>query len=93
MIAFEQEYDVVVCGGGVAGIAAALQAARRGCKTALVEKTIMPGGLATSGIILLYLPLCDGNGTQVTFGIAEELLRLSIRYGPGSVPIEAREIQ
>lgn len=91
MIAFEEEYDVVVCGGGVAGIAAALQAARRGCKTALVEKTIMPGGLATSGIILLYLPLCDGNGTQVTFGIVEELLRLSIRYGPGKVPAGWRQ--
>jgi 2-polyprenyl-6-methoxyphenol hydroxylase-like FAD-dependent oxidoreductase len=86
MVAFEREYDVVVCGAGVAGIAAALQAARRGCKTALVEKTILPGGLATSGIIFLYLPLCDGNGTQVTFGIAEELLHLSTRYGPGKVP-------
>lgn len=39
------------------------------------------GGLATSGLVTLYLPLCDGNGKQVTFGIAEELLRLSVKCG------------
>ena len=83
---FEESFDVIVCGGGVAGVAAALEAARAGLRTALLEKTILPGGLATSGLINVYLPLCDGNGRQVTFGIAEELLRLSLRYGPGEVP-------
>lgn len=83
---FERSFDVLVAGGGVAGVAAALEAARNGLKTALVEKTIQFGGLATSGLIDVYLPLCDGNGTQVTFGIAEELLCQSIRYGPGTIP-------
>ncbi|MFA6101137.1 MAG: FAD-dependent oxidoreductase [Victivallaceae bacterium] len=83
---FEKSYDVAVCGGGVAGAAAAIAAARRGQKTALIEKTIFTGGLATTGIIFIYLPLCDGNGTQVTFGIPEELLLSSIKYGPGDVP-------
>lgn len=85
-VAFEHEYDVLVAGAGVAGIAAALEAARAGMRTALVEKTILLGGLATSGLIDVYLPLCDGHGTQVTFGIAEELLHASIRYGPGTIP-------
>jgi hypothetical protein len=83
---FRKSYDVVVCGGGVAGVAAALAAARRGQRTALLEKTVYPGGLATAGLIYIYLPLCDGNGTQVTFGVAEELLLASIKYGPGEVP-------
>jgi len=83
---FERDFDVIVAGGGVAGIAAALQCARDGIRTVLVEKTILPGGLATSGLVNVYLPLCDGHGRQVTFGIAEELLHLSIRYGPGRVP-------
>ena len=74
-------YDVVVAGGGVAGIAAALAAARNGAKTALVERQFLLGGLATAGLVTIYLPLCDGMGNQVSFGIAEELLRLSIRYG------------
>ena len=38
----------------------------------------MLGGLATAGIVTIYLPLCDGYGRQVSFGIAEELLRLSV---------------
>ncbi len=83
---FEKSYDVAVCGGGIAGAAAAIAAARRGQKTALIEKTIFTGGLATAGIIFIYLPLCDGSGTQVTFGITEELLLSSIKYGPGDVP-------
>jgi hypothetical protein len=87
---FTENYDVVVCGAGVAGVAAALESARAGLRTALVEKTILPGGLATSGLVLIYLPLCDGNGRQVTFGIAEELLHLSLRYGPGEIPANWR---
>ena len=70
-------YDVIVVGGGIAGIAAALAAARTGAKTLLLEKMYLPGGLATSGLVTVYLPLCDGKGTQVSFGLAEELLRLS----------------
>ena len=84
--AFQEQYDLVVCGGGVGGVAAAIEAARAGLRTALVEKTIFLGGLATTGMINIYLPLCDGKGRQATFGIAEELLHLSIRYGPGDVP-------
>jgi hypothetical protein len=85
------DYDLVVAGAGVAGIAAALEAARAGLRVALLDKTIIPGGLATSGLINVYLPLCDGRGRQVTFGIAEELLRLSLRYGPGRVPDDWRQ--
>jgi hypothetical protein len=83
---FSKKYDVAVIGGGIAGVAAAVAAARCGKKTVLLEKTVMLGGLATAGLIYIYLPLCDGNGQQVTFGISEELLKLSIKYGPGAVP-------
>ncbi|MCU0519950.1 MAG: FAD-dependent oxidoreductase [Anaerolineae bacterium] len=83
---FEKTYDVVIAGAGVAGIAAALECARAGLQTALVEKTVLLGGLATTGLINIYLPLCDGNGHQAIFGIAEELLHLSLKYGPGDVP-------
>ncbi len=73
------EFQVVVIGGGIAGAAAALAAARRGCSVALIEKQCGIGGLATLGNILVYLPLCDGNGTQVISGIAEELLHRSVK--------------
>ena len=77
----KDSYDVAVCGGGFAGISAALAAARNGSKVVLFEKQYMLGGLGTAGIVTIYLPLCDGYGHQVSFGIAEELLRLSILYG------------
>lgn len=75
------EYDVVVAGGGVAGIAAALAATRQGAKTLLIEKQFALGGLATLGLVTIYLPLCDGNGRQVSFGICEELIKLSVKHG------------
>lgn len=75
------ECDVLVCGGGIAGIAAAMAAAREGARVTLVERSFVLGGLATSGLVTIYLPLCDGVGRQVSFGIAEELLRLSIEHG------------
>jgi len=74
-------YDVAVCGGGFAGISAALAAAREGKRVILFEKQYMLGGLGTAGLVTVYLPLCDGFGHQVSFGIAEELLKLSIKYG------------
>ena len=74
-------YDVAVCGGGFAGISAALAAARAGKRVVLLEKQYMLGGLGTAGLVTIYLPLCDGYGHQVSFGIAEELLKLSVTYG------------
>ena len=73
--------DVLVCGGGFAGISAALAAARQGKDVILLEKQYVLGGLGTAGLVTIYLPLCDGLGRQVSFGLAEELLRLSISMG------------
>lgn len=85
-IQYTKSCEVLVAGGGIAGVAAAVASARAGKHTILVEKTIIFGGLATSGLILIYLPLSDNRGNQVTFGIAEELLHESIKYGPGDIP-------
>ncbi len=74
-------YDVIVVGGGIAGVAAAVSAARNGLKTMLMEKQCNLGGLATVGLISWYEPLCDGKGEQMVFGIAEELIKLSFKHG------------
>ncbi|MDD6734814.1 MAG: FAD-dependent oxidoreductase [Clostridiales bacterium] len=74
------EFDVAVAGGGIAGISAALAAARQGAKVLLVESSYILGGLATSGLVTIYLPLCDGMGRQVSFGICEELIRMSAKH-------------
>lgn len=82
---FEKNYDVVVAGGGMAGVAAALAAAEEGARVAVIEKAAIFGGLATSGLINAYLPICDGKGTQVSFSLAEKLLHASYRYGPNTL--------
>lgn len=84
-------YDVIVVGGGIAGVGAALAARRNGCKVLIIEKSVMLGGLATLGFIAIYLPLCDGRGKKVTGGIAEELLHLSIKYGYDSLAPEWKD--
>lgn len=82
-----REYrDVTVVGGGIAGICAAVSAARQGADVLLIEKSINLGGLATSGLISWYEPLCDGKGEQVIGGMAEELLRLATLHGFDNLP-------
>lgn len=80
------EYDVIVAGGGVAGVAAAVSAKRMGKSVLLIEKTIGLGGLATTGLINMFVPMCNGRGIQIIKGMAEELLRLSVRYGYDTIP-------
>lgn len=79
-------YDVIVAGGGIAGVAAAVSAAREGAGVLLLEKSINLGGLATAGLVSWYEPLCDGRGSQVIYGIAEELIRLAVKYGFDTLP-------
>jgi len=85
------KYDVIIVGGGIAGVGAALAARRHGHKVLIIEKSVMLGGLATLGFIAYYLPLCDGRGKKVTGGIAEELLYLSIKYGYNTLAPEWRD--
>jgi glycine/D-amino acid oxidase-like deaminating enzyme len=72
------DYDVVVAGGGMAGVAATIAAARLGVRVCLVERYCALGGLATLGNVAMWLPLCDGKGNQVVAGLGEELLKLSV---------------
>lgn len=82
------ESDVLIVGGGVAGIAAALAASRANKSVTLIEKSIMLGGLATLGHVCIYLPLCDGLGHKIFGGMAEELMYTTIKYGYSNIPPE-----
>jgi len=78
------KYDVIVIGGGAAGIGAALAAAEKGAKTALVERFGFLGGMATAGFVN---PMSEFsyNGRQVVGGIAWRFAQKLIAYGGGLV--------
>jgi 2-polyprenyl-6-methoxyphenol hydroxylase-like FAD-dependent oxidoreductase len=64
--------DVLVVGGGSAGVCAAVAAARAGADVTLVERYGSLGGLATGGLIVLLLTLDDGRGRPVIGGLCQE---------------------
>jgi hypothetical protein len=80
------KYDVIVAGGGVAGVAAALSARRAGKRVLVIEKCVTLGGLASTGLINFFVPMCNGRGKIIIRGMAEELLRLSIKHGFDTIP-------
>jgi len=77
--------DVVVVGGGPAGFAAAIGAARAGAKVALVERYGSLGGLFTNGMVLIMLATsrreAGGKWTLVTRGVCEEFMNRVGKYG------------
>jgi hypothetical protein len=76
------ETQVLVVGGGSAGVAAAVASARAGAETILVERGTYLGGLATGGLIVLLLTLDDGRGRQVIRGLCQEVTeRMAARGG------------
>ena len=79
-------FDVIVVGGGIAGVSASVAAARHGMSVLLMEKSVNLGGLATSGLISWYEPLCDGTGNKVISGLAEELIKLCVSCGFDNLP-------
>ncbi len=84
-------YDIIVAGGGVAGAAAAYTAAREGRRVLLIEKSVMLGGLATLGLITLFVPMCNGRGKQIIRGLADEFVRLAVKYGFDTIPDDWKE--
>lgn len=68
------DVDVLVVGGGSAGLAAAVSAARNGAETLLVERFSYTGGLATGGLIVLLLTMDDGAGKQTIGGLCQEIV-------------------
>ncbi len=59
-IPVEDGYDLVVAGGGPAGAGAAISAARLGAKVLLIEATGCMGGMGTSGLVVAFDPMSDG---------------------------------
>jgi hypothetical protein len=80
------DYDVLVIGGGNAGCAAALAAARHGASTLLVERYGFLGGTATAAMVGPWMTFHSGQ-ERIVGGIAQEIVERLMRAGgsPGHV--------
>jgi hypothetical protein len=78
-------YDVVVIGGGTAGVIAATQAGRAGAATLLVEKTGLLGGTVTSGAVN-FPGLFHAWGHQIIAGIGWDLVSRCVAEAGGLMP-------
>jgi hypothetical protein len=83
--ALQPSYDILIVGGGPAGVVAATQAARAGATVLLVEKSGMLGGTTTSGGV--NLPgLFHAWGRQVIAGIGWEWICATLEASGGDLP-------
>jgi len=80
-----RQADVVVIGGGTAGTIAAIQAARAGAKTVLIERGSQLGGTTTVGGVA-FPGLFHAWGRQVISGIGWDLVRKTVATDGGRLP-------
>jgi FAD dependent oxidoreductase len=80
--------DVVVVGGGPAGIATAVSAARNGASVTLLERYPYLGGLASGGMVLVLDDMHNDLEVSVR-GLATEIIERMERWGLAVVPPEA----
>ena len=76
----EGEYDVIVAGGGAAGLVAAVTAARHGASTLLIERQGCLGGTATTGYVAQYIGFFN-HGIQAVWGLPFEFTQRIIAAG------------
>jgi len=81
-----EEADVVVVGGGPAGIAAAVASAKNGARAILLERYGHLGGLASGGLVTLIMPMSDGTNKPQIAGICQEVIDRLDAFGAALHP-------
>lgn len=93
------EYDIIVCGGGPAGVGAAIATARKGAKTLLVEQLGHVGGMPASADLVAF---CDTMGGPVYDELVDRLIGIGAahykyepeeHHSPGRLRFNAEELK
>ena len=83
--------DVLVVGGGPAGVCAAIAAARHGARVVLAEQGGCLGGMATRGLVGPFMTCYDKRGeTQIVRGLFEEIVQRLVAVGGAIHPSQVR---
>src|SRR5574337_541150 len=77
----ELRFDVIVVGGGTAGLVAGIASGRQGVRTLMIERNGYLGGLVTTGMHISGMT--DAGGRQVILGIPQELVERTIKLKGG----------
>lgn len=75
-IELNNDYDVIIVGGGPSGTTAAISSAREGAKTLLIEATGMLGGMGTAGMVPAWCPFSDGEKI-IYKGLAQKIFEMT----------------
>ncbi|MFO7882067.1 MAG: FAD-dependent oxidoreductase [Kosmotogaceae bacterium] len=80
------QYDVVVVGGGIAGVSAAISAARMGASTLLIEKNMMLGGVLTQALVMPMMTFHSQKRKTIS-GIGQEIVNrlINVKGSPGHI--------
>ena len=87
------DVDLLVCGGGFAGFAAAMSAAKLGSRVLLLEKYGFLGGLVTAALVITTPPLNNGINIEIASRLKERNVYIPCRHsGPDTEWLEMRSV-
>ena len=87
------DVDLLVCGGGFAGFAAAMSAAKLGSRVLLLEKYGFLGGLVTAALVITTPPLNNGINIEIANRLKERNVYIPCRHsGPDTEWLEMRSV-